>query len=98
MNKEEIDKWLDEEYGCSYTRLEELHDFYFEKYCDLKQENQQLNQLLKDKSFIIDKLMEENRQLKESRYKAIGHINACGCVLTTDESRYLLEILKGENK
>ena len=42
MNIETINKWLDEEYGCSYTRLEELHDFYFEKYCDLKQENKQL--------------------------------------------------------
>lgn len=42
MNLETINKWLDEEYGCSYTRLEELHDFYFEKYCDLKKENNQL--------------------------------------------------------
>ena len=42
MNKEEIDKWLDNEYGVSYTRLEELHDFYFEKYCDLREENKQL--------------------------------------------------------
>lgn len=42
MNLEAINKWLDEEYGCSYTRLEELHDFYFEKYCDLQQENKQL--------------------------------------------------------
>lgn len=42
MNLETINKWLDEEYGCSYTKLEELHDFYFEKYCDLKQENRQL--------------------------------------------------------
>lgn len=42
MNIEEIDKWLDNEYGVSYTRLEELHDFYFEKYCDLKEENQEL--------------------------------------------------------
>ena len=32
MNLEAINKWLDEEYGCSYTRLEELHDFYFKKY------------------------------------------------------------------
>ena len=39
---EAINKWLDEEYGCSYTKLEELHDFYFEKYCDLKKENNQL--------------------------------------------------------
>ena len=46
MNKEEIDKWLDEQYGCCYTRLEEIHDFYFEKYCDLKQENQQLKQMV----------------------------------------------------
>ena len=42
MNIETINKWLDEEYGCSYTRLEELHDFYFEKYCDLKKENKKL--------------------------------------------------------
>lgn len=42
MNLEAINKWLDEEYGCSYTKLEELHDFYFEKYCDLKKENKQL--------------------------------------------------------
>lgn len=46
MNLEAINKWLNEEYGCSYTRLEELHDFYFEKYCDLKQENKQLKEKL----------------------------------------------------
>ena len=44
MNLEAINKWLDNEYGCSYTRLEELHDFYFEKYCDLKKENKQLQE------------------------------------------------------
>ena len=44
MNLETINKWLDEECGCSYTRLEELHDFYFEKYCDLQQENKQLKE------------------------------------------------------
>lgn len=42
MNLEAINKWLDEEYGCSYTKLEELHDFYFEKYTDLQQKNKQL--------------------------------------------------------
>lgn len=46
MNLEAINKWLDEEYGCSYTRLEELHDFYFEKYCDLQQENKKLKEQL----------------------------------------------------
>lgn len=57
MNLEAINKWLDEEYGCSYTRLLELHDFYFEKYCDLKQENKHLKE-------VIDKL---NKYLSESQ-------------------------------
>ena len=53
MNIEEIDKWLDNEYGVSYTRLEELHDFLIEqnmKYQDkndnLQQENQELKKQL----------------------------------------------------
>lgn len=46
MNLKAINKWLDEEYGCSYTRLEELHDFYFEKYSDLQQENKQLKETI----------------------------------------------------
>lgn len=55
MNLEAINKWLDEEYGCSYTKLEELHDFYFEKYCDLKQENKQLkDKLSKIETLIIN--------------------------------------------
>ena len=58
MNLEAINKWLDEEYGCSYTKLEELHDFYFEKYCDLKQENKQL----KDNWNYIKKMLKEARQ------------------------------------
>ena len=51
MTIEEINKWLDNEYGVSYTRLEELHDFYFEKYCDLQQEN-------KKQKEVIDKAIE----------------------------------------
>ena len=55
MNLEAINKWLDEEYGCSYTRLEELHDFYFKKYCDLKKENKQLkDKLSKIETLIIN--------------------------------------------
>ena len=56
MNLEAINKWLDEEYGCSYTRLEELHDFYFEKYCDLKKENKQI----KDKWNKLKEYCKEN--------------------------------------
>ena len=42
MNIEQIDKWLNEEYGCSYTRLEELHNYFFEKYTDQKEEIERL--------------------------------------------------------
>lgn len=52
MNLEAINKWLDEEYGCSYTKLEELHNFYFEKYCDLKQENQRQKEVISKLNFI----------------------------------------------
>lgn len=54
MSLEEINKWLDNEYGVSYTRLEELHDFYFEKYCDLQQENQSLKKQLEDMTLCRD--------------------------------------------
>lgn len=73
----------------------------------LQQENQQQNQLLKDKGFIIDKLMEENKQLKgkNKKYKevinkAIEYIKS----YKTDYSPYelsdynvrqILDILKG---
>lgn len=68
MNLEAINKWLDEEYGCSYTRLEELHDFYFEKYCDLQQENQELRKQLENKyekvgTLTSELLYEENTKL-----------------------------------
>ena len=31
MNIEEIDKWLDIEYGVSYTELEKIHDWLVDK-------------------------------------------------------------------
>lgn len=56
MNLEAINKWLDEEYGCSYTRLEELHDFYFERYCNLQQENKQLKEKVNKLEILIENL------------------------------------------
>ena len=81
MNLEAINKWLDEEYGCSFTRLEELHDFYFEKYCDLKQENQELKlelsgyrqAILEDKDMLG--LKEEIRRLKKQLESANEQIS-----------------------
>lgn len=64
MNLEAINKWLDEEYGCSYTKLEELHDFYFEKYCDLQQENKKLNGAIQTYDILLKSNIEENKKLK----------------------------------
>lgn len=82
MNLEAINKWLDEEYGCSYTKLEELHDFYFEKYCDLKQENKQLKEELEEYEnpikyfkYANKNVTEENKQLKEEKRKVRDYIN-----------------------
>lgn len=65
MNLEVINKWLDEEYGCSYTKLEELHDFYFEKYCDLQQENKILKENAEHNDKVVDKVNWENQLLKK---------------------------------
>ena len=43
MNKEIVDKWLENEYGVSYTRLEELHDFVIEQ--DLKHQEEKDKQI-----------------------------------------------------
>ena len=42
MNIEEINKWLDKEYGCSYTILEELFDFEIDKQLKLFDKVEQL--------------------------------------------------------
>lgn len=67
MNEEEkIEISLNEEDVQNIINCYEKDIEYIKQ---LEQENQQLNQLLKDKGFIIDKLMEENRQLKEELEK-----------------------------
>lgn len=69
MNLEAINKWLDEEYGCSYTKLEELHDFYFEKYCDLQQENKQLKEIIKENTILVK---DEYGDYQECNIKPLG--------------------------
>jgi hypothetical protein len=69
MNLEAINKWLDEEYGCSFTKLEELHNFYFEKYCDLQQENKKLNGTIQTYDILLKANVEENKHLDEVNCK-----------------------------
>lgn len=68
---EQIDRYLDNEYGVSYTRLEELHDFVVEQ--DLKhieekdKEIERLNNIIKEAINYID----DNTYYKDHK----GHIN-----------------------
>ena len=78
MTKEEIEELKD--FTIDITDIDELalglevcskkSNMVIQEFADtiiqLQQENQQQNQLLKDKGFIIDKLMEENKQLKDN--------------------------------
>ena len=75
MNIETINKWLDEEYGCSYTRLEELHDFYFEKYCDLKKENKQLKKIIDRASARLEYFLIGNLKYQSSQEEFIKLVN-----------------------
>lgn len=98
MNLETINKWLDEEYGCSFTKLEELQNFYFEKYCDLQQENRQLqnniNKLqkeLNEENFQCSRYaikindLKENKQLKDNWKKLKEYIKEEGFEINTRE-------------
>lgn len=76
MNIETINKWLDEEYGCSYTRLEELHDFYFEKYCDLQKENKQLRDNIRQMDNSVDKLQKQLIKEKDNWNKLKEWLNS----------------------
>lgn len=64
MNLQEIDKWLDEEFGVSYTRLEELHDFVLEQGMK-KEENlqKQLEAYENMRKEAINKLKEHKKDL-----------------------------------
>lgn len=60
MNIELIDKWLENEYGVSYTRLEELHVFVVEQ--DLKHQEKAEKEIKKLKTIINNaiKYIEKN--------------------------------------
>lgn len=61
MNLETINKWLDNEYGVSYTRLEELHDFVVEQ--DLKHQEKAQKEI--DRLNKVLKYLEKHFQEKE---------------------------------
>ena len=72
MNIEKIDKWLDNEYGVSYTRLEELHDFVIEQ--DLKHREEKDKEIERLKNIIseLEKWIEEHKQYQLISERYIG--------------------------
>ena len=78
MNLEAINKKIDEEYGCYYTRLEELYDFYFKKYCYLKQENNQLkcnwNKLKEYLNYKSERAVGEDEYVYDEIYNEIQEL------------------------
>ena len=107
MSLEEINKWLNNEYGVSYTKLEELHDFYFEKYCDLKQENKKLKAelqlyqgaLKREHEAIhrvneLEKVIDEAIKLIEDSYYSKNTTDIDSIVLSSDNLIKVRRILK----
>lgn len=101
MNLETINKWLDEEYGCSYTKLEELHDFYFEKYCDLQQENKKLNGAIQTYDILLKSNIKENKRLKDNWNELKKYINEANEDLywtnNYDDILYVMRELEGSD-
>ena len=48
MTIEEIDKWLDNEYGVSYTSLEEIHDWLVDENMKKDKEIERLNNIINE--------------------------------------------------
>lgn len=91
MNIEEIDKWLDNEYGCSYTRLEELHDFVVEQ--DLKHREEADKEIQK-----LNNIIKEVREYIES-FNLLKNLGALEKEpISISELKHILDLLNiGEN-
>lgn len=92
-----IDRWLDHEYGVSYTRLEELHDFVIDQ--DMKHQEE------KDKEIErLHSIIEEVRELVQRYNILIGYYDGYDCYDETHDTyshdtvkEELLEILNKED-
>lgn len=91
MNIEEIDKWLDNEYGCSYTRLEELHDFLIDRNMKYQDELERYKNIINTvrNCILTDISMLKTRRPEMSKEEIIMRLEA------TVKS---LDKLKGDDK
>ena len=88
MNITTVNRWLDEEYGCSFTELEKLHDFVVNKNMELLDEQEELLQ-------IIDKITKENKKLKDENFKLEYQNTRIKGALFEFEMNYYQDNLKG---
>ena len=99
MNIEEIDKWLDNEYGVSYTELEKLHDFVVDRDREhQEQKDKVVNDLLKRISN-VEFEVEDLEKYKARCEKAIEYIQST--YVTDNPIKFkntLYEILIGSDK
>lgn len=65
---EQIDRWLDNEYGCSYTRLEELHDFVIEQ--DMKHQEEKDKEIKR-----LNSIIKEVREYAEEIIDFVGDVS-----------------------
>lgn len=101
MNIEDIDKWLDNEYGCSYTRLEELHDFVVEQDLKDRDEIERLkrtsNEIFKANETLTKEIERLHSIIKEVR-EYIEDNSTDKYLLKSFDIDVLLKILEKENK
>ena len=72
MDKEQVDKWLNEEYGMTFEELEELHDFQ----CDRVIEKEKLiNELEKFMLEEKERLVKETSNTYEDSFGRIKDVN-----------------------
>ena len=96
---EQIDRWLDNEYGCSYTHLEELHNFVIEQDIKHQEEKDKEIKRLQDEVITMRKLYFE---IKDRNNKAIEYIKPMveldnDIMMKGRMLKPVLEILEGEN-
>ena len=93
MNIEIIDKWLTEEYGVSYTDLEELHNRKVDEIIELHEKYTQALEVAQDRFNRIQKAIDDLEKIKK-----FNPIDEKNCVnIDIDHIDYLLNILKGGN-
>ncbi len=66
---EEIDRWLDNEYGVSYTRLEELHDFLIDRNMKFQDELERYKNIIDELEKVWKEQQEHYRYYKDNRYR-----------------------------